>query len=55
MKFTFVDKIMKLFKEKPEVKSSSDKWPDAKNIYGLANIKNMLVEIHQKLILLFMI
>lgn len=38
-KSAIADKIMKLFKEKPEVKSSSDKWPDAKNIYGLANIK----------------
>ena len=32
------EKILKLFKEKPEVKASGS-WPDAKNIYGLANIK----------------
>jgi hypothetical protein len=32
------EKIMKLLKEKPEVKGS-DKWPDCKGIYSLAAIK----------------
>jgi len=32
------EKIMKLFKEKPEVKGTGN-WPDAKCIYGLAGIK----------------
>ena len=32
------EKIMKLFKEKPEIKGTGN-WPDAKCIYGLSNIK----------------
>lgn len=34
------EKIKKLFKDKPSVKASSEAWPNAKCIYGLANIKS---------------
>ena len=37
-KLAIENKILKLFKDKPEIKSG-EKWPDAKCIYGLANIK----------------
>ena len=33
------EKIMKLFKDKPEMEASSDNWPTSKNIYGMPNIK----------------
>ena len=33
------EKIMKLFKDKPEIKATSDGWPDSKGIYSLAGIK----------------
>jgi len=38
-KMDIKEKILKLFKEKPEIKASSEIWPDAKNIYGLSDIK----------------
>lgn len=36
------EKIMKLFKERPEIKSKSDNWPDSKNVYKLGDIKEFV-------------
>ena len=38
-KSSIEDKIMKLFKEKPEIKSETDNWPDSKCIYNISHIK----------------
>ena len=38
------EKILKLFKDKPQVKAKSDKWPDSKCIYSIGDIKKYVGE-----------